>query len=129
MSCSDKIAKWNALGIQSALMSNLLIDGPIYLETITVGRKFSQVHCERALCCRLTSIKGFHSDLSTRPSAYHINHPTMMSTSIKFDNSVIQTSSSAPYELPPVGNFFFISLTICISPITSTICIQCIDCI
>ena len=49
MSCSDKIAKWNTLGIQSALMSHLLINGPIYLETITVGRKFSQIHCEENL--------------------------------------------------------------------------------
>ena len=62
MSCSDKIAKWNVLGIQSALMTNLLINTPIYLETITVGRKFSQVHCERALCCRLTSIRDLNAE-------------------------------------------------------------------
>ena len=110
MSCSDKIAKWNALGIQSALMSHLLTNGPIYLETITVGRKFSQVHCERALCCRLTSIRGLNACLTPPSSSlgrYQITHPTMMSTSIKFDTSVIQTgasSSSGAFELPAEGN-------------------------
>ena len=142
MSCSDKIAKWNTLGIQSALMSHLLINGPIYLETITVGRKFSQIHCERALCCRLNRIKGLNnispssltgqfisSSITSSPTraclkqqqqqqlpfssyemstshSYRIAHPTMMSTSVKFDTSVIQTGASSltsTFEPPPVG--------------------------
>lgn len=56
MSCSDKIAKWNALGIQGSLLASLLGKG-VYLTSIVIGRKFSQLHCERALCCRL---QGFH---------------------------------------------------------------------
>ena len=51
MCCSDKIAMWNAVGIQGALLNTYI--EPVYLSTITVGRKFSQVHCQRALCCRL----------------------------------------------------------------------------
>eukprot|EP01032_Pedospumella_encystans_P015701 gene15701-17944_t len=51
MTCSDKIALWNAIGLQGALLTAII--EPIYLSTITVGRKFSQVHCQRALCCRL----------------------------------------------------------------------------
>lgn len=51
MTCSDKIARWNAVGLQGSLLSALV--EPLYLSTITVGRKFSKVHCERALCCRL----------------------------------------------------------------------------
>lgn len=50
MTCSDKIAKWNALGLQGSLLSNFF--EPIYLESITVGRKYGQRYCERALCCR-----------------------------------------------------------------------------
>jgi double-stranded RNA-specific adenosine deaminase len=51
MTCSDKIARWNALGLQGSLLSALM--EPVYLSTITVGRKFTKAHCERALCCRL----------------------------------------------------------------------------
>ena len=51
MTCSDKIALWNAIGLQGALLTAII--EPIYLITITVGRKFSQAHCQRALCCRL----------------------------------------------------------------------------
>ena len=52
MTCSDKIALWNALGLQGSLLSGIL-GAPLYLSSIIVGRKFSRVHCERALCCRL----------------------------------------------------------------------------
>lgn len=55
MSCSDKIAKWNALGLQGSLLSAHF--EPLYLSTITVGRKFSQIHCERAFCCRISSFQ------------------------------------------------------------------------
>jgi hypothetical protein len=64
MTCSDKIARWSLLGVQGTLLSSLLAaGGPLYLSSITVGRKFSQVHCERALCCRL---QGYDAVLCRR---------------------------------------------------------------
>ena len=37
MTRSDKIARWNALGVQGALLAQLL-EAPLQLSTITVGR-------------------------------------------------------------------------------------------
>lgn len=56
MSCSDKIARWNVLGLQSALLSNKY--HPIYLDSIIVGDMFDQQALERALYGRMTLIKG-----------------------------------------------------------------------
>jgi hypothetical protein len=120
MTCSDKIALWNAVGLQGTLLSSLI--DPVYLSTITVGRKFSKVHCERALCCRLqdfcypqrsTHRAGGHkrsvgSD-STKPSGdsadatvlapnaaptrvYNVHHPTMLGTAVKLDEGAIVTA-------------------------------------
>ena len=71
MSCSDKIAAWNVLGIQGALASHML--QPIYIDRVVIGevaltmRDTVLEDCRRALYGRLRSIKG----LCARGAHFH----------------------------------------------------------
>jgi len=49
--CSDKICKWNCVGLQGAYLACFLHQ-PVYITTLTVGRKLSECVCRRAVCCR-----------------------------------------------------------------------------
>ncbi len=59
-SCSDKICRWNILGIQGGLLINFLIK-PIYLQTITIACEttFDRNHVKYSLCEHLKEY--FHS--------------------------------------------------------------------
>lgn len=48
VSCSDKLLRWNILGIQGALLDNLLVE-PIYLQTITICGHCDTLAMERAV--------------------------------------------------------------------------------
>ena len=94
MTCSDKIARWNALGVQGALLAQLL-EAPLQLSTITVGRKFSQRHCMRALCCRLQDFRPENPRLrGSLPPGYGICHPSMLCAATRLDEG----SMEAPAE-------------------------------
>ena len=77
-SCSDKICRWNILGIQGGLLINLL-SKPIYLETITVGCEttFDLSHVKYSLCERL------HQHLYSLPSPFLFHLPDISSPKIK----------------------------------------------
>ncbi|XP_048868393.1 double-stranded RNA-specific editase B2-like isoform X2 [Brienomyrus brachyistius] len=50
MSCTDKIARWNVLGLQGALLSRLV--EPVYLHSLTVGSLLHVGHLSRATAQR-----------------------------------------------------------------------------
>ncbi|CAF3495030.1 unnamed protein product [Rotaria socialis] len=69
-SCSDKIYRWNILGIQGGLLINILTK-PIYLDTITLACEttFDRNYVKYSLCQRLSE------HLNSLPSPYVCNLP------------------------------------------------------
>ncbi|KAJ8298692.1 hypothetical protein KUTeg_022752 [Tegillarca granosa] len=71
MSCTDKICRWNVVGMQGALLSHFL--EPIYLDSLTLGLLYDHGHLARALCCRVAHGETNVDELL--PRGYHLNHP------------------------------------------------------
>lgn len=106
--CSDKICRWNYLGLQGSLLAGIL-EEPLYLSTLTVGRKLSGSVCRRAICCRLDtrcrqprlpksseknlSASSSNDDKSINENKYRVNHPAVMGTSVYLDMGVVDTSN------------------------------------
>jgi double stranded RNA-specific editase B len=73
MCCSAKIARWNVIGIQGALLS--LYVEPVYLSSITIGSDFNVSHMTRAVYGRVSKINYLPSCYQVKnPSLYKVQH-------------------------------------------------------
>lgn len=118
--CSDKLARWNCLGLQGSLLMRYL-QQPLYMSTLTVGRKFTEPTCRRAVCCRIgpqatagpSLVAGCdttnaqqrqrrrkrrqldESDRVFQNSPFRIHHPAIMGTDVYMDETgVIVTNGT-----------------------------------
>ncbi|KAJ2086012.1 hypothetical protein IW138_005968 [Coemansia sp. RSA 986] len=93
MSCSDKIARWNALGVQGGLLSNIL--RPVYIKGIVVGDLFNHSYIDRALNQRIASAGN-----KTMCEIYSTNEPFERSQSEmlkKYEPDDIITADASIY--------------------------------
>jgi len=77
MSCSDKIMKWNVIGLQGGLLSQFI--EPVYMSSLTLGGLYHQGHLTRATCCR--SAKWIAETQVQLPPGFKCNHPKVAKTS------------------------------------------------
>ena len=74
MSCSDKVARWNVLGVQGSLLS--LYVEPIYFKSVIVGAMYHEQHLTRALYTRISGITDLpESYLPNLPLLHGVSKP------------------------------------------------------
>ena len=136
LSCSDKIARWQCLGLQGTLLMQFL-HHPVYLQSCTFGRKFNRQRCERALCCRLQDFRPDRCPELVRPTAatgvsemgrgpsgaaaattvldsacptgfgFRVHHAAMLGTSVMLDpDAVLAADETAPGDGNDAGAKF-----------------------
>ena len=98
MSCSDKIARWNVVGVQGSLLSLYL--EPIYLKSVVVGNLFHQDHMLRAVYQRISNIMDLPEPfLPTLPLLLGVSHPLGRNTAKPSANSLCWTWGDSQPEL------------------------------
>merc|ERR1712142_1067685 len=87
MSCSDKLSKWNIVGLQGSLLSHFL--EPIYLDSVILGSLYHAEHLSRAMYGRLGL--DWQRDKPV-PEGYRLNKPLLTGIS----NSESRQPGKAP---------------------------------
>ena len=99
LTCSDKLAVWSCVGVQgAALMSRGMLTTPVYLASVTVGRKFNQAILRRALCCRMHGFQSERETCTKGGTAFEVRHPSVMCTAVPFDLGTYAEGEGAVFD-------------------------------
>lgn len=91
MSCSDKIASWNILGINGSILSSLIT--PIYLDTLVIGDLYNQESLSR-LNSRISNFTHY-----SEYQYYKTNKIQIVPTKIQFTHSKYLFIDNNGFEL------------------------------
>ncbi|XP_043846124.1 tRNA-specific adenosine deaminase 1 isoform X2 [Dromiciops gliroides] len=99
MSCSDKLARWNVLGCQGALLMHFL-EEPIYLAALVVGKcPYSPEAMKRAVTDRCQHVSGL-------PRGFQVQELKMLQSDLLFEHSrhaVQAKRANCPGKVVPCG--------------------------
>ena len=99
LTCSDKLAVWSCVGVQgAALMSRGMLTTPVYLASVTVGRKFNQAILRRALCCRMHGFESEREVCTKGGTGFEVRHPSVMCTAVPFDLGTYAEGEGAVFD-------------------------------
>ncbi|XP_076437399.1 LOW QUALITY PROTEIN: double-stranded RNA-specific editase 1-like [Babylonia areolata] len=72
MSCSDKITRWNVLGLQGSLLAQLI--EPVYLDSVVLGSLYHSDHLSRAVYGRVGAVMAASDPCPLTPP-FRLNRP------------------------------------------------------